>query len=119
LSEADNAANRRKSQVRAKLEHPFLTLERLRGFAKARHRGLARTPTALLPCRHATISSNGKASHGGGASKVAGNRGNPPRIRPPKAIFPTRIPFILSRSPVRELYRCSGLFPYRDATPRR
>jgi IS5 family transposase len=41
-SEADNAANRRKSQGRAKVEHPFLTLERLRGFAKARHRGLAK-----------------------------------------------------------------------------
>jgi IS5 family transposase len=42
LSEADKAANRRKSQVRAKAEHPFLTLERLWGFAKVRYRGLAK-----------------------------------------------------------------------------
>jgi IS5 family transposase len=42
LGEADKAANRRKSQVRAKVEHPFLTLKRLWGFAKVRYRGLAR-----------------------------------------------------------------------------
>jgi IS5 family transposase len=40
LSEADKATNRRKSQVRAKVEHPFLTLKRLWGFAKVRYRGL-------------------------------------------------------------------------------
>jgi IS5 family transposase len=42
LSEADKAANRRKSQVRAKVEHPFLTLKRIWGFAKVRYRGLAK-----------------------------------------------------------------------------
>ncbi len=42
LSEADKAANRRKSSVRAKVEHPFLTLKRLWGFAKVRYRGLAK-----------------------------------------------------------------------------
>ncbi len=42
LSEADKAANRRKSAVRAKVEHPFLTLKRLWGFAKVRYRGLAK-----------------------------------------------------------------------------
>lgn len=42
LSDADKATNRRKSQVRAKVEHPFLTLKRLWGFAKARYRGLAK-----------------------------------------------------------------------------
>jgi IS5 family transposase len=42
LSEADKAANRRKSQVRAKVEHPFLTLKRIRDFAKVRYRGLAK-----------------------------------------------------------------------------
>jgi IS5 family transposase len=53
-SEADNAANRRKPQVRAKLEHPFLTLERLWGFAKVRHRGLARNAhrAFAMPARH-------------------------------------------------------------------
>lgn len=42
LTEADKATNRRKSSVRSKVEHPFLTLKRLWGFAKARYRGLAK-----------------------------------------------------------------------------
>ena len=42
LSEADKATNRRKSSVRSKVEHPFLTLKRLWGFAKVRYRGLAK-----------------------------------------------------------------------------
>jgi IS5 family transposase len=42
LSEADKAANRRKSKVRAKVEHPFLVLKRIWGFAKVRYRGLAK-----------------------------------------------------------------------------
>ena len=42
LSEADQHTNRRKSSVRAKVEHPFLTLKRLWGFAKTRYRGLAK-----------------------------------------------------------------------------
>jgi IS5 family transposase len=42
LSEADKATNRRKSQVRAKVEHPFLVLKPLWGFAKVRYRGLAK-----------------------------------------------------------------------------
>lgn len=42
LSETDKATNRRKSSVRSKVEHPFLTLKRLWGFAKVRYRGLAK-----------------------------------------------------------------------------
>jgi IS5 family transposase len=42
LSGADRQTNRRKSSVRAKVEHPFLTLKRLWGFAKVRYRGLAK-----------------------------------------------------------------------------
>jgi transposase, IS5 family len=42
LSEADRQTNRRKSSVRSKVEHPFLTLKRLWGFAKVRYRGLAK-----------------------------------------------------------------------------
>lgn len=42
LSDADKETNRRKSSVRAKVEHPFLILKRLRGFAKVRYRGLAK-----------------------------------------------------------------------------
>ena len=42
LTEADKETNRRKSSVRAKVEHPFLKLKRIWGFAKARYRGLAK-----------------------------------------------------------------------------
>jgi len=42
LSEQDKETNRRKSSVRAKVEHPFLGLKRLWGFAKARYRGMAK-----------------------------------------------------------------------------
>ncbi len=40
LSEADKETNRRKSQVRAKVEHPFRPLKSIYGFAKVRYRGL-------------------------------------------------------------------------------
>jgi IS5 family transposase len=42
LTEAEKLTNRRKSAVRAKVEHPFLTLKRIWGFAKVRYRGLAK-----------------------------------------------------------------------------
>ena len=42
LTDADKDTNRRKSSVRSKVEHPFLTLKRLWGFAKVRYRGLAK-----------------------------------------------------------------------------
>jgi IS5 family transposase len=42
LSDTDRETNRRKSSVRAKVEHPFLILKRLWGFAKTRYRGLAK-----------------------------------------------------------------------------
>ena len=42
LTDADKETNRRKSSVRSKVEHPFLTLKRIWGFAKARYRGLAK-----------------------------------------------------------------------------
>ena len=47
LTEADKATNRRKSSVRAKVEHPFLILKRLWGFAKVRYRGLAKNTAQL------------------------------------------------------------------------
>ena len=40
LTDDDKETNRRKSAVRSKVEHPFLTLKRLWGFAKVRYRGL-------------------------------------------------------------------------------
>jgi IS5 family transposase len=48
LSDADKETNRRKSSVRAKVEHPFLTLKRLWGFAKARYRGLAKNANRVF-----------------------------------------------------------------------
>jgi IS5 family transposase len=42
LSETEKKTNRRKSSVRAKVEHPFLMLKRLWGFTKVRYRGLAK-----------------------------------------------------------------------------
>ena len=42
LTEADKETNRRKSSVRSKVEHPFLPLKRIWGFAKVRYRGLAK-----------------------------------------------------------------------------
>ena len=42
LADADKETNRRKSQVRAKVEHPFRPLKNLFGFAKVRYRGLVK-----------------------------------------------------------------------------
>ena len=42
LTDADKETNRRKSSIRAKVEHPFLILKRLWCFAKVRYRGLAK-----------------------------------------------------------------------------
>ncbi len=42
MNDADRETNRRKSSVRAKVEHPFLMLKRIWGFAKVRYRGLAK-----------------------------------------------------------------------------
>jgi IS5 family transposase len=42
LSDEDKETNRRKSAVRSKVEHPFLTLKRLWGFTKTRYRGLTK-----------------------------------------------------------------------------
>ena len=42
LTEADKLTDRRKSSVRAKVEHVFRPLKTLWGFAKARYRGLAK-----------------------------------------------------------------------------
>jgi len=42
LSESDRARNRTKSKVRAKVEHAFLVIKRIFGWAKVRYRGLAK-----------------------------------------------------------------------------
>ena len=48
LTEADKARNRTKSQVRAKVEHPFHVLKRVFGFVKVRYRGLAKNANWLF-----------------------------------------------------------------------
>jgi IS5 family transposase len=42
LTDTDKETNRRKSQVRAKVEHPYRPLKSIYGFAKARYRGLVK-----------------------------------------------------------------------------
>ncbi len=42
LSEVEQARNRTKSKVRAKVEHAFLVIKRIFGWAKVRYRGLAK-----------------------------------------------------------------------------
>ena len=48
LSQANIAKNHNKSKVRAKGEHPFLTIKRLFGFASVRYRGLAKNANRLF-----------------------------------------------------------------------
>ena len=48
LTDADKQANRRNSAVRSKVEHPFLTIKRIWGFAKVRYRGLAKNANRAL-----------------------------------------------------------------------
>lgn len=48
LTERDKQTNRTKSQTRAKVEHPFLTLKRIWGFAKTRYRGLAKNANRVF-----------------------------------------------------------------------
>ena len=42
MTDSDKETNRRRFSVRSKVEHPFLTLKRIWGFAKVRYRGLAK-----------------------------------------------------------------------------
>jgi IS5 family transposase len=48
LTDADKARNRTRSQVRAKVEHPFHVLKRVFGFVKVRYRGLAKNANWLF-----------------------------------------------------------------------
>ena len=48
LSPAQRATNRRKSQVRSKVEHIFFVLKRQFGFSKVRYRGLAKNTNHLF-----------------------------------------------------------------------
>ena len=43
----ERGKNRTKSKVRAKVEHPFLVIKRVFGFAKVRYRGLAKNTHRL------------------------------------------------------------------------
>ena len=48
VDEAQRAKNRTKSRVRAKVEHPFLIIKRVFGFAKTRYRGLEKNANRLF-----------------------------------------------------------------------
>ena len=48
LSDDERAVNKRKSSVRAKVEHPFLILKRQFGFRKVRFRGLEKNTNHLM-----------------------------------------------------------------------
>jgi IS5 family transposase len=56
LSETERARNRTKSKVRAKVEHVFLVMKRIFGWAKVRYRGLAKnTHWLFLSCGLANL----------------------------------------------------------------
>lgn len=46
--EAERVRNREKSRIRARVEHPFLVIKQLFGFAKTRYRGLVKNTHRLL-----------------------------------------------------------------------
>jgi IS5 family transposase len=48
VDEAERARNRIKSSVRAKVEHPFLVIKRIFGFAKTRYKGLEKNAHRLF-----------------------------------------------------------------------
>ena len=56
LSETDQARNRTKSKVRAKVEHAFLVIKRIFGWVKVRYRGLAKnTHWLVISCGLANL----------------------------------------------------------------
>lgn len=48
MNEAENARNRTKSKVRAKVEHRFGVIKRVFGFTKVRYRGLDKNANRLF-----------------------------------------------------------------------
>ena len=48
VDEIERAKNKTKSSVRAKVEHPFLVIKRIFGFAKTRYRGLEKNAHRLF-----------------------------------------------------------------------
>jgi IS5 family transposase len=48
VDEVEKAKNRTKSRVRAKVEHPFLVIKRVFGFARVRYRGMVKNANRLF-----------------------------------------------------------------------
>ena len=48
VDEAERAKNKTKSSVRARVEHPFLVIKRIFGFAKTRYKGLEKNAHRLF-----------------------------------------------------------------------
>ena len=71
LTDADRETNRRKSRVRAKVEHPFLTLKRFWGFAKVRYRGLAKNANRVRDAGTDQSEQMGNTTRRTGASSVS------------------------------------------------
>ncbi len=94
LTDADKETNRRKSSVRSKVEHPFLTLKRLWGFAKTRYRGLAKNANrAFAMLAMVNLVQMGTTADGRGASGMSEMPGNPPPPKPKTAFCQMKIPF--------------------------
>jgi len=51
VDEVERAKNKTKSKVRAKVEHPFLVIKRIFGFAKTRYKGLDENAHRLFVTR--------------------------------------------------------------------
>jgi IS5 family transposase len=85
LTDADKETNRRWSSVRSKVEHPFLTLKRLWGFAKVRYRGLAKNANDLRHAGCAQHQQMGPTSDGRGASSMSRMQRNLRRSRSKQA----------------------------------
>jgi hypothetical protein len=122
LSEADKATNRRKSSVRAKVEHPFLIIKRLWGFAKVRYRGLAKNANrAFAMLAMVNLSQMGTTADGRGAPGVSKIQRNSPVSAlertdyPMKMGFPLRFRLDFSLSPIFAV-ACLA-FPLRGTIP--
>ena len=48
VDEVERAKNKTKSSVRAKVEHPFLVIKQIFGFAKTRYKGLEKNAHRLF-----------------------------------------------------------------------
>jgi hypothetical protein len=100
--------------VRSKVEHPFLTIKRLWGFAKVRYRGLAKNANrAFAMLAMLNIRLWRKAADGRGAFGMSAMRGISSLPAPRTVSYPMKTPFafrfrINLNSPSRFAVTCSA-----------